>query len=58
MNVCQDHGQCALAAPDIFDLTVDGLVYEPDQPDSARAAVEEAIAACPVQAISVVGDPA
>ncbi|GAA1517252.1 ferredoxin [Nocardioides humi] len=50
-DACQEHGQCVLIAPDVFDLGVDGLTYVPDPPDELEATVQEAAAACPVQAI-------
>jgi len=57
MDVCQDHGQCVFAAPEVFALNDDGklvvLIAEPDE--SLRAAVEDAADVCPVQAISIEG---
>ena len=57
MDVCQDHGQCVFAAPDVFQLDVEGrlevLVTEPDE--SLRAACEDAADVCPVQAITIEG---
>jgi ferredoxin len=57
MNVCQDHGQCVFAAPQVFQLDDDGrlvvLIEEPDE--SLRATVEDAADVCPVQAISIKG---
>ena len=56
-NLCQDHGQCAFAAPDVFRIGDDGrmvvLVEEPDE--SLRGAVEDAADVCPVQAITISG---
>jgi ferredoxin len=55
MDVCQDHGQCVFAAPEIFELNADGrlevLVAEPD--DAHRTACEDAADVCPVQAITI-----
>jgi len=52
MSRCQDHGQCAFAAPEVFQLDADGhLGYVPDPDESLREAVEEAVDACPLQAI-------
>lgn len=55
LNVCQDHGQCVYAAPQVFAINDQGslvvLVDEPD--DSLRASVEDAADVCPVQAISI-----
>lgn len=55
MGVCQHYGQCVFAAPDVFDLDENAeLVYRAEAPDSARPAVEAAVMACPVQAITIV----
>lgn len=54
MNVCQDHGQCAIAAPDVFQINAEGkLEYIANPDDTMREYVEEAADACPVQAITV-----
>jgi ferredoxin len=54
MNVCQDHGQCAIAAPDVFQINAEGkLEYIGNPGDAMREYVEEAADACPVQAITV-----
>jgi ferredoxin len=56
-TVCQDHGQCVFAAPDVFELDAAGrlvvLVEEPDE--SMRASIEDAADVCPVQAITIEG---
>jgi ferredoxin len=54
--LCQDHGQCAIAAPAVFQMDDDGkLVYEPEPDDALLDEVEEAADVCPVQAILVNG---
>lgn len=54
MNLCQDHGQCAIAAPEVFQMNDEGkLVYETDPDDALRTEVEEAADVCPVQAIFI-----
>lgn len=51
-NRCDDHGQCAIAAPTVFQMDDDGrLVYDEAPDDALRADVEEAADVCPVQAI-------
>ena len=51
-DLCQDHGQCAIAAPAVFQINDEGtLVYGPNPDDALRAEVEEAADVCPVQAI-------
>jgi ferredoxin len=54
-GVCQDHGQCVFAAPEVFQLDQDGhLVVLIEQPDDAlRDRCEDAADVCPVQAITI-----
>lgn len=54
LNLCQDHGQCAIAAPKVFRMNDEGkLEYADEADESYRAEVEEAADVCPVQAILV-----
>ncbi|HEU4657401.1 MAG TPA: ferredoxin [Capillimicrobium sp.] len=54
MNLCQSHGECVIAAPDVFELGDDDvLVWKEDVPEERRAAVEEAANVCPMMAIRV-----
>ncbi|MEI2715210.1 MAG: ferredoxin [Nocardioides sp.] len=56
MNLCEDHGQCAIAAPNVFRINDEGkLEYDPNPDDSEMSNVEEAADVCPVQAI-LIGD--
>jgi ferredoxin len=56
MDLCQDHGQCAIAAPEVFRISDDGHLEYDGTPDSTLVDhVEEAADVCPVQAI-LVGD--
>ncbi|MEN4477663.1 ferredoxin [Mycolicibacterium cosmeticum] len=51
---CQDHGQCAIAAPLVFTMNDDGkLEYNGNPDDSERDHVEEAADVCPAQAIFI-----
>lgn len=55
-SLCIGSGQCTLAAPEVFDQGDDDalvVVTDPSPPESARAAVEEAIRRCPTQSISL-----
>lgn len=54
-SLCQGHGQCIEAAPDVFDLDDEALVVVLDgEPDEAnRRAVEEAVDRCPVDALRI-----
>ena len=49
---CQNHGQCAISAPDHFELDADGeLQYHESFGDEDVDDVEDAADSCPVQAI-------
>ena len=51
-DLCENHGQCAIVAPEVFRIGEDGvLVHESEVGDDGVAAVEEAADLCPVQAI-------
>lgn len=52
--LCQDHGQCAIAAPEVFHINEDGrLEYDGAPDDSMLEYVEEAADVCPMQAILI-----
>lgn len=52
MAVCQNHGQCAISAPDNFELDVQGkLNYNEAFDDDSLVEIEDAVDSCPVQAI-------
>lgn len=54
MSICQDHGQCAIAAPDVFEINDQGKLQYNGNPDEAmREYAQEAADACPVQAIAI-----
>ena len=54
LDVCQNYGQCVFAAPEVFDLDDNAeLTFSATAPDEQRDDVEAAVAACPVQAISI-----
>jgi len=56
MNLCQSHGECVYVAPDIFELGDDDVLrWKEDVDESRRAAVEEAVNACPMMAIRIQG---
>ncbi|MFJ6694979.1 ferredoxin [Streptomyces sp. NPDC091272] len=49
---CQNHGQCAISAPTNFELTAGGeLQYQESFDEENIADIEDAIDACPLQAI-------
>lgn len=52
MNLCESHGQCVFAAPDIFCFDDDDVLQYNPTPDPARwDDVVLAAASCPVRAI-------
>ncbi len=56
MSICLLHGQCVIAAPQVFSFNDDGgLVWQADCDESLRADVEAAADACPEQAIVIDG---
>ncbi|MGH8800799.1 MAG: ferredoxin [Casimicrobiaceae bacterium] len=54
-HLCMSNAQCVLAAPEVFEVREDGLLYVlQDQPsESLRAKVENAARLCPTQAITI-----
>ncbi|MFI5533296.1 ferredoxin [Kitasatospora sp. NPDC051853] len=58
LNLCESHGQCVYAAPEVFSFDEDDyLVFEAQPSDGLRDAVEKAAAVCPVRAITVTPAP-
>lgn len=57
-ELCALHGQCVGAAPELFEFAPDGslAIINPNPPEELREAVEDAVAVCPVQALSIVED--
>lgn len=54
LNRCQSYGQCVYAAPDVFTLRHEEILeWDYSVAEDHRAAVQQAVHACPVQAISV-----
>jgi len=51
---CESHGECALAAPEVFALDEQGFLQVGEEVDETlRPQVERAVRACPTQAISL-----
>ena len=56
MNLCQAHGECVFAAPDVFTLHDDDtLEWVEEVGEERRAEVEQAAQACPMMAIRLEG---
>jgi ferredoxin len=56
-DVCQSHGLCTEAAPEVFEIRDDGFLYILNEtpPDALRAKIERATRECPTGAIKVEG---
>ncbi|OUC80294.1 ferredoxin [Gordonia lacunae] len=54
-DLCEGHGQCEYAAPDVFTIDDDGdLEVLDDTPgEDQRKAVEQAVRRCPVRALQI-----
>jgi ferredoxin len=56
MNLCQSHGNCVLAAPEVFELGDDDVLrWQEEVDDAKRAELEEAVNVCPMTAIRLEG---
>jgi ferredoxin len=56
LDVCEAHGDCVIAAPEIFDLGDDDdvvTVLQPEPPDDLGDKAKLAEANCPVNAITI-----
>lgn len=52
---CRQHGQCEIAAPELFQLSVDGtLTFAADVPAGLEDDAWAAADACPEQAITII----
>jgi ferredoxin len=57
-DLCENHGQCVFIAPEVFAFDDDEyLTYQSEPPESQYDNVRAAVAACPVRAIRLVGEP-
>ncbi|HEY2819234.1 MAG TPA: ferredoxin [Casimicrobiaceae bacterium] len=54
-DVCMSNAQCVLAAPEVFEVREDGMLYvlQDEPPDTLREKVEDAARLCPTQAITI-----
>ncbi len=57
LNKCESNAMCVLAAPEVFDLDDGNLHYDSSPDEFLRADVEDAVASCPVRAITVTERP-
>ncbi|WP_331767081.1 ferredoxin [Embleya sp. NBC_00896] len=57
MNLCESHGQCVFAAPDVFSFDDDDyLVYDATPADAHAEHVRGAAAMCPARAITIAAE--
>ncbi|MVU80786.1 ferredoxin [Nocardia sp. ET3-3] len=57
-NLCEAHGDCVIAAPELFDLGEEDevvRVLDAEPAEALRAKVDMAVRLCPVAAIRVEG---
>ena len=54
-DLCQSHGLCTQAAPELFEIRDDGFLYilNENPPESLRGKLEKAVRECPTAAISI-----
>jgi ferredoxin len=54
-DLCQGHAMCEVEAPGFFKVPKRGTVdiLNPEPPEEARAEIEQAVWACPTQALSI-----
>jgi ferredoxin len=55
LDLCQGHAMCELEAPDYFRVPKRGQVeiFDDQPPEGARKQIEQAVRACPTQALSI-----
>jgi ferredoxin len=55
LELCQGHAMCELEAPDYFKVPKRGKceILNAEPPDEDRGQVEQAVWACPTQALSI-----
>lgn len=55
-ELCEGHGECVIAAPDVFDLEDDGrkvVLLQEDPPEELREQVRDAVMMCPIAALQL-----
>jgi ferredoxin len=55
LDLCQGHAMCELEAPEFFKVPKRGKVeiVDAEPPEDARPQIEQAVWACPTQALSI-----
>jgi ferredoxin len=57
LDLCESTGMCVLAAPEVFDLDDAPLRYDAEPDESLHEDVADAVASCPVMAITMTSGP-
>jgi ferredoxin len=54
-DICQSHGLCTQAAPEVFEIRDDGFLYILNEApgEDLREKVERAVRECPTEAIQI-----
>lgn len=54
-ELCQSHGLCTQAAPEVFEIRDDGFLYilNENPPESMRKKLDIAVRECPTGAIKI-----
>jgi ferredoxin len=54
-DLCEANGLCTGIAPDVFDLDDEDelVILQPEPPEHMRDTVEQAVASCPKNALSL-----
>ena len=57
-DLCESNALCVAAAPEVFEVRDDDLLYILDEhpAEALRAKMEQAVRVCPKQAITIVDD--
>lgn len=59
MALCESHGQCVFAAPEVFSFDDDEVLqYDPSPGPGLGEAIARAVRSCPVRAITLDGGAA
>lgn len=57
-ELCEGHGECVVAAPEIFDLDEDGekaVLLQEEPREELRVQATEAVKVCPIAALRLEG---
>jgi ferredoxin len=56
LDLCQGHAMCELEAPDVFKVPKRGtvVILDATPPEEERSLVEQAVWACPTQALKII----